>query len=200
MRPTGIPRAVAFTLLLATASPALAQHSDAYAVVGLFFGAIEEGARIFTPARLLPFDHPEALHHEFPTVLQLHGTEFQMLVWLGVQAGMRLWPTLERYPTQPAEDWPYTGFRQPPDTMTLHSARIIHRARTESPIPGLRAVLFDGSSIVAFLVDTRGLTLAERGMSRATSMGLDLSRAQFVSRLQQAAPSGNAAGYTVVLY
>lgn len=26
----------------------------------LFFGQIEEGARVFTPARLLPFDHPEA--------------------------------------------------------------------------------------------------------------------------------------------
>ncbi|HEU5218992.1 MAG TPA: hypothetical protein VFU23_10045, partial [Gemmatimonadales bacterium] len=54
-----------------------------YLLIGLFFGQVEEGARVFTPARLLPLDHPEALGHQFPTLLQLHGSEFPALLWLG---------------------------------------------------------------------------------------------------------------------
>jgi hypothetical protein len=43
-----------------------------YLTFGIFIGKIEEGARIFTPVRLLPFGHPEALNHEFPTETQLY--------------------------------------------------------------------------------------------------------------------------------
>ena len=195
-------RAALAIALLATTAPtrARAQQPNSSAPIGIFIGAIEEGARIFTPTRLLPFGHPEALQHQFPTALQLHGTEFQMLVWLGAQAGYRLWPTLERYPMEPGSDWPYAEFRQPPDTTMLRTARIVHRPRAESPLPGLRAVLFDGSNLIAFIVDTRGLSLADRGMSRPTSMGLDLTRAQLVAKLQQAAPRDSAPGYNVALY
>jgi hypothetical protein len=42
-----------------------AARSPAYLTTGIFIGSIEEGARIFTPARLLPFDHREALRHHF---------------------------------------------------------------------------------------------------------------------------------------
>ena len=80
--------------------------------VGVFIAPIEEGARIFTPVRLLPFDHPEALGHEFPNALQLHGTEFDTLVLLGSHAGLGLAATLQRYPRQPDAAWPYPGFDQ----------------------------------------------------------------------------------------
>lgn len=163
--------------------------SAAYAPVGLFIASIEEGARIFTPARLVPFAHPEALGHDFPTVLQLHGTEYPMLVWLGRQVGFGLQPTLQRYPREPGEAWPYPDIRQPPDTAALRRARVIVRPVREAPLPGLRAVLYDGRDMVAFIVDTRGLTLAERGMRRPTAMGLDASRATFLERLGSAAPS-----------
>jgi hypothetical protein len=171
-----------------------------YAPVGLFIGSIEEGARIFTPTRLLPFGHPEAGTHQFPTVLQLHGPEFSLLVWLGEQAGYRLWPTLERYPREPARDWPYAGFRQPPDSMALKKARMVRRPRADAPLPGLRAVVFDGVSPIAFIVDTRGLSLAERKMSRATSMGLDLSRADFLAAMQRAARGLKPLELSVVLF
>ena len=151
-----------------------------YAPIGLFFGSIEEGARVFTPVRLLPAGHPEALGHDFPTVQQLHGPEFSVLLWLGARVGLRLWPTLERYPTEPARDWPYHDFRPPPDTVDLQHTRIVRRPSAVAPIPGLRAALFDGRQLVAFIVDTRGLTLADRHMTRATAMGLEINRSQFL--------------------
>ena len=69
-------------ILLLAAPPCHAQQPR-YAPVGLFIGAIEEGARIFTPIRLLPFDHPEAQGHQFPNALALHRSEFDLLVALG---------------------------------------------------------------------------------------------------------------------
>jgi hypothetical protein len=36
---------------------------------------------------------------------------------------------------------------------------------------------------ICFIVDARNLTLAERGMKRPTSMGLDISRSDFLSAL-----------------
>ncbi|HLE55526.1 MAG TPA: HXXEE domain-containing protein [Rhodothermia bacterium] len=194
-----IPSLVALSLAALPVS-AQGQQPLPYAPVGLFIGSIEEGARIFTPTRLLPFGHPEAGTHQFPTVLQLHGSEFPMLVWLGERVGYRLWPTLERYPTQPESDWPYPDFRQPPDPTTLRAARTIRRARSEAPLPGLRTLLFDGHELVAFIVDTRGLSLADRGMTRATSMGLDVTRAELLARLQRAAPAEGALGISVVLF
>jgi hypothetical protein len=142
------------------AAPAASQTEAAkpYAPVGLFFGAIEEGARIFTPARLLPFEHPDALGHEFPTV------------------------------------------RPPPDTTALHRAVVSRHLRAVAPLPGLRAALFDGSQLVAFLVDTRGLSLAERGMSRPTSMGLDVARVEFLRRVTSAAPPLGSSGLVAVIW
>jgi hypothetical protein len=74
------------------------------------------------------------------------------------------------------------------------------RARSEAPLPGLRTVLFDGREPVAFIVDTRWLSLADRGMSRATSMGLDLTRAELLARSQRAAPAESVRGISVVLF
>jgi len=188
--------------LLPAAAPAHGQVEAAkpYAPVGLFLGAVEEGARIFTPVRLLPPAHPEGLGHEFPTVLQLHDGEFPMLLWLGEQVGLRLWPTLQRYPTEPASTWPYAELRMPPDTAALRRARVSHRARADAPLPGLRVVLYDGRDLVAFIVDTRGLGLAERGMSRPTSMGLDIPRAEFLRRVTTTAPPAGSTGLVAVLW
>jgi hypothetical protein len=80
--------------------------------VGVFIAPIEEGARIFTPVRLLPFDHPEAYGHEFPNALQLRGSEFDAIVLVGEHAGLRLSATHQRYPEQPDPTWPFEGFEQ----------------------------------------------------------------------------------------
>ena len=70
------------------ASDSARQDSGSYATIGLFIAGIEEGARIFTPIRLLPFEHPESEGPEFPNALQLHESEYETLVWLGQQAGL----------------------------------------------------------------------------------------------------------------
>ena len=210
--PTSLRRVasvIAAVLLVAALLPGVAARAQTdtardvgakpYAPVGLFFGAIEEGARIFTPVRLLPLDHPEALHHDFPTVLQLHGTEFSLLLWLGRQIGFQLWPTLERYPTMPSTDWPYPEFQQPPDSLALARAPVSKRASADAPLPGLRAAIFDGSALVAFIVDTRGIPLAVRHMTRSTSMGLEIDRTAFLRALQSAARAPGT-GLSVVLW
>lgn len=179
---------------------AQAPEAIPFAPVGLFIARIEEGARIFTPVRLLPMEHPEALGHQFPTVLQLHGTEFPVLIWLGEQAGFRLWATLQRYPAEPDSSWPYQGFRQPPDSDQLRAARIVHRPDATAPLPGLRAVLYFSRAPVAFLVDTRPLSLKARGMKTPTTMGLDLSRADFLQGLQKAGQEVPPLGLAAVVY
>ncbi|HSE28820.1 MAG TPA: hypothetical protein VLA95_11375 [Gemmatimonadales bacterium] len=180
--------------------PAQPAPPKAHLPVGLFFGRIEEGARIFTPARLLPLSDPEALGHDFPTALQLHGTEFPALLWLGQQAGLRLHATLQRYPTEPGAEWPYPDFAPPPDTILLRAAVVERRGEREAPLPGLRAVLYDDRRPVLFLVDTRSLTLAQRGMTMATTMGLDLSRAEFLAALTRASQFAPAEGLGAVIF
>jgi hypothetical protein len=170
-----------------------------YVTVGLFIASIEEGARIFTPVRLLPFGHPEALAHQLPTVLQFHGGEDRLLIALGRQAGLLLGTTLQRYPTQPDSAWPYAGFRQPP-TDLFESVASVRKAAADAPLPGLRAVAYVDGFPVAFIVDTRGLTLAARHMDRATSSGLDVTRAQLLSALDAAAHAGSSTGAWIVVY
>lgn len=186
----------------AVAGPLMAQAPPArpYLPIGIFIGRIEEGARIFTPARLLPFDHPEALGHQFPTLLQLHTTEFPALLWLGEQAGLRLRATLQRYPTEPSGEWPYPDFAPPPDTVRLRTARVEHRRREGVPLPGLRAVLFHDREPVLFIVDTRSLTLGDRGMTVPTTMGLDLTRAEFLASLARASHHAPATGFGAVIF
>ena len=167
--------------------------------VGIFLGKIEEGARIFTPARLLPFDHPEALGHEFPTVLQLHQTEYEVLVWLGEQAGMKLATTLQRYPEPPTDEWWYQDFAELP-VSEIKPADLYHFKKSDRPIPGLSAAANIDGEPVAFIVDTRDVTLEERNMQRATAMGLDLSRAEFLSGLHKAARMAGANGTMVVVF
>lgn len=187
--------------LLSAVSTARGQstNSPTYLTTGLFIAAIEEGARIFTPARLLPFDHPESLGHQFPTVLQLHRDEDRLLVLLGQHAGLRLSATLQRYPTQPDTLWPYAPFAPPP-IANFQAAVPITRPAAESPLPGLRAVAYLDRFAVAFIVDTRGMTLAERRMQQSTTMGLDITRAQFIEALRTAAQAVPAAGPAILVY
>jgi hypothetical protein len=170
-----------------------------FVTVGIFIASIEEGARIFTPVRLLPFDHPESLNHQFPTVLQFHGGEDALLVALGRHAGLLLGTTLQRYPTQPDTGWPYAEFRRPP-AGAFTSAVPVRKPAAESPIPGLRAVAYVDGFPVAFIVDTRGLSLEARHMDRATSSGLDVNRAQLLDALAAAAALGPRTGAWVLAY
>ena len=173
--------------LLSTATIAAGQDSaKPYLPIGIFLGRIEEGARIFTPVRLLPFDHPEAEHHQFPNALQIYGTELNVLLWLGHKAGYELWATITRYPQEPSPNWPYAGF-SPPDTAHLDQTPCVNRPAADAPFRGLRAVLFVNRQPVCFMVDTRNLTLAERGMAKPTTMGLDMTRAEFLQGVARAA-------------
>lgn len=156
-----------------------------YVTTGIFIASIEEGSRIFTPTRLLPFGHPEALTHEFPTVQQLHGGEDQVLIVIGQAAGLGLGATLQRYPTQPDSLWPYAPF-QPPPVEAIRAAKVIIKPTKASPMAGLRAVAYVDRFPVSFIVDTRGLSLAERHMQQATTMGLDINRAAFLAALEKA--------------
>ena len=190
-------------LVAVVLAPTLAAQTPSpgpYLPIGLFFGRLEEGARVFTPARLLPLDHPEALGHQFPTLLQLHATEFPALVWLGQQVGLYLRATLQRYPTEPGSGWPYQNFRPPPDTLELRRTSVTRRPYHEVPLPGLRAVLFHDREALLFIVDTRSLTLAERGMRAPTTMGLDLSRAEFLAALGRASHLAPEQGFGAVIF
>jgi len=196
-----------FACALAVGIPALSfpqttsGSADAgpFVTVGLFFASIEEGARIFTPVRLLPREHAEALGHDFPTVLQLHGGEDRLLIALGRAAGLSLAMTLQRYPTEPDTTWPYAPFKQPPvhDFDRLEPRR---RAATDATLPGLRAAAFLNGFPLAFIIDTRGLSLAARGMERATSSGLDVSRAQVEVALSAIAATGPRAGAWIIVF
>jgi hypothetical protein len=185
---------------MAGAARAQTTPAKPYLTIGVFFGRIEEGARIFTPTRLLPFDHPEALGHQFPTLQRLHATEFPALVWLGRQAGLQLWATLQRYPTEPSSEWPYPEFTPPPDTASLRGAAVVRRGPGEAPLPGLRAVLYHDRQPILFLVDTRSLSLAQRGMRAATTMGLDVTRAELLAALAQASDHAAAEGFAAVVF
>jgi hypothetical protein len=178
-----------FLLIVLLAQPARSAVADSgyatskpFVTCGIFIGKIEEGARVFTPTRLLPFNHPEVLGHQFPTALELHQSEYDILVFIGEKIGLKLQTTLERYPTQLISAWKYPDFEVPPVEEVRHADTLSFDPKT-SPIPGLRVVAYKDRFPLSFIVDTRHLTLDERGMKRATSMGLDLTRAQFLDGL-----------------
>jgi len=178
-----------FLLIALLAQPAKTAGADSEHVIskpfvtcGIFIGKIEEGARVFTPTRLLPFDHPEALRHQFPTALELHQSEYEILVFIGEKVGLRLQSTLQRYPKQPITVWNYPDFEVPPVEEVRQADTLSFDAKT-SPIPGLRVIAYKDRFPLSFIVDTRHLTLKERGMKRATAMGLDITRAQFLDGL-----------------
>ena len=194
-------RILRLAVILFGAATAHGQSATAphYVTTGLFIGAIEEGARIFTPARLLPFDHPEALRHEFPTVLQFHRDEDRLLVLLGQAAGLRLSATLQRYPVLPDTLWPYAPLLPPPLTPFQAVTPIVRQA-TDAPLPGLRAIAFFDGFPLAFIIDTRGMTLTERHMQQATTMGLDVSRAELLAAIDRARKTVANAGPVILVF
>jgi hypothetical protein len=198
MKP-GSARLVAAAWLVALFAARPQATDTTYLTTGLFIGAIEEGARIFTPVRMLPLDHPEALGHQFPTVQQFHRHEDRLLVSLGQHAGLRLSATLQRYPMEPDTLWPYGPF-QPPPINAFQSVMPVTRSAAATPLPGLRAVAFLDRFPLAFIVDTRGLTLSERQMQQATTMGLDVTRAQLMAALTAAAEAVPARGPAILVY
>jgi hypothetical protein len=188
-------------LFLAAPGPQAQSPPDTsrYVTAGLFIGSPEEGARMFTPTRLLPFGHPEALEHQFPTVQQFHRNEDSVLLVIGRAAGLRLAATLERYPTRPDSVWPYAPF-QPPPLASIQFAPVITRDATQAPVPGLRVVAFVDRFPVSFIVDTRGMSLVARHMTRATTMGLDMTRADFLRGLSAAGQDAPERGAVVIVY
>lgn len=155
-----------------------------YITFGIFIGKIEEGARIFTPVRLLPYEHPEAGGHDFPTAKRFHQKEYEVLVLLGEKVGLKLKATLQRYPTAPVAEWWYPEFLIPP-VEEVKSAEVKIVNSRKSPIPGLRVVAFKEGFPLCFIVDTRGLSLEERRMKWATTSGLDITRQQFLQGLAE---------------
>ena len=191
-------RLAAVILAMLQLSDASAQASPQPLVFGVFIASIEEGARVFTPIRLLPFEHPDAFNHEFPNALVSHTTEVESVAHLGELAGLRLRTTLLRYPRPPVEEWPYREFAPPP--VECIRAAPVERANSPAVLPGLRALVVRDGKPLVFIVDTRGLTLEQRGMQRVTSMGLDLTRAQFLERLAASIPAGRDSGCRIVIY
>lgn len=167
--------------------------------IGVFIAPIEEGGRIFTPVRFFPLEHPESAGHQFPNALQLRGTELDALVLLGDHAGLGLWATLRRYPQQPDPKWPYVEFTEPP-VEALRHAIVVHREASAAPLPGLRAAAFYRGALVAFIEDTRGWSLKERGMTEPTTMGLDMSRASFLEGIHRARPPEAEKDAIIVVY
>lgn len=155
-----------------------------YITFGIFIGKIEEGARIFTPVRLLPFNHPEAGGHDFPTVERFHHKEYEVLVLLGEKVGLKLEATLQRYPTAPVAEWWYPEFQIPPAEEVKNAEVKIVDSR-KFPIPGLRVVVYKERFPLCFIIDTRRLSLEERGMKRATTSGLDITRQQLLQGLAE---------------
>jgi hypothetical protein len=122
-----------------------------------------------------------------------------LLLLLGQRAGLLLGVTLERYPTQPDTLWPYAPFSPPPTTVfdTVHT---VVRPAEAVPLPGLRAVAYLDRFPLAFIVDTRGFSLAERHMARATAMGLDVTRAELLSALARASEAVVPTGAAILVY
>lgn len=164
---------------------------------GISLASVEEGARILGVVRLMPFEHPDAHGHEFPNPSRFSTDEVETLIHLGRKAGLGLRATLTRYPSQPGP-WPYTAFAKPPLT-AIRSARVFDARASDSSIPGIRAVAYRDRDPIAFIIDTRGMTLEERGMARPTTMGIDVDRAGFLAGLRQLAARAPARGAAIVV-
>ena len=80
------------------------------------------------------------------------------------------------------------------------SAWTEERAPQDPKLVGLRGLLVVDGKPLVFIVDTRALTLRQRGMDRPTSMGLDLTRAQLLELLSASVPEGSAAGCRAIVY
>jgi len=162
-------------------SPTLPSKVGPYIPVGIYLGNIEEGARIITFVRLFPLGHPLADGHEFPTANVLHIGEVEIFLEMGKTLGWNLYATLHRFPDPPRRDWFYSDFEPPPN---IKSEGFIINKRQTVPLPGLRSITCHQKQPLAYIFDTRSLTLEERSMERPTSSGVEISRNRLDERLK----------------
>lgn len=198
-RPIHVLLIVVFAALLAPSARAQEDAPNPYATVVMLLASPDEGARMFSMARLLPPDHPVAIGHDFPTLQTIHPFEVDVLVHLGEQVGLGLRPTLERH-KKPSIIWPHYPQFQLPPVEAIRAAPIERRAAAAARVPGLRAVAFVDGLPAAVLIDTRGLSLAERGMQRPTTSGLDITRAHLDEELSRIAADLPSEGSAIVVF
>lgn len=172
-------RLIGFLILLIS-NISIAQEN--YLATGIYLGNIEEGARIISFVRLLPKEHPQAQGHDYPTLFQFHKSEFETHLLLGEQLGWKLYATLFRHPTAPGDDWKFQEYT-PINVNRIRDAKSIDKSN--SLIPGIKILACLNNQPVAYIIDTRDLSLKERGMTRATSSGLDMNRDQFEQILKE---------------
>jgi len=170
----------------------------AFLTFGVTLAGIEEGGRVFGPIQFLPLEHPASAGHDFPNPPRFHQAEVDILVHLGEKIGLGLQATLTRYPDPPTDQWPYPVFAPPP----LEAVRVadVKRVSTGSTIPGLRVVAIQDGFPLAFIVDTRDISLKERGMARATAMGLDMTRQEFLDGLRESCRAVPPEGTWILVY
>jgi len=152
--------------------------------IGFTLGDLTLGERVITFHRLLPFDHPETQGHQFPTATVFTKKEVEIFMHLGNQIGWNLYATLWRHPATPVDDWMYPDYPELPLAKIKELA--IVKPKSPPPLKGLKAVCFLNNEPVIYIIDTRGITLAERGMQRATAGGIDMTRREFLDKLREA--------------
>jgi len=164
--------------------------------IGFTLGDLTLGERIITFHRLLPFDHPETNGHQFPTATVYTQNEVEIFMQLGNLLGWNLYATLWRHPSTPVEEWMY------PDYPELPKSKIkeldVVRTNKEPTLKGLKAVCFLNNKPVVYIIDTRGISLAERGMSRPTAGGIDMTRAEFLTKLSESKPKETGGDIIVI--
>ena len=148
-------------------------QSNSFIPVGIYLGDIEEGARIISFVRLFPKGHSKAEGHDFPTAKVFYIGEVEILLEMGKSLGWNLYATLYRLPDPPIKKWPYLDFEPPPN---IKSSGFTIIERQTVPIPGLLSIACSQEEPLAYIFDTRNLTLEERNMERPTSSGIDISR------------------------
>lgn len=170
--------------LLPNPANSQAKQEHDYIPIGFSLGDLTLGERVITFHRLLPFDHPETRGHEFPTATVYTKNEVDIFIYIGKQLGWNLYATLWRHPSTPVDKWMYPDYPELPGKK-ITSLEIIH-SKSEPPLKGLRAVCFLNNKPVVYIFDTRGISLKERGMSRATAGGIDMTRKEFLNKLSSA--------------
>jgi len=156
------------------------QEADHFLPIGFSLGNIEIGERIITFHRLFPLDHPESKGHVFPTATQYSRSEFEVFMHLGSLLGWNLYATLNRHPTFPSEEWQYPDFTEPP----FERIKELEVIEQKDPVlPGLKAICFINRHLIAYILDTRNVSLEDRKLPRAVAGGYDLTREEFIGKL-----------------
>ena len=172
---------ISFVCTLPLISNSQPRKNPDFIPIGIYLGDLTLGERVITFTRFLPFSHPETKGHDYPTATLFTKSEVEIFMHLGEQLGWNLYATLWRHPATPVDQWMYPEFPELP-VEKIKNLPVVE-SDDSPPLKGLKAVCFLNDQPVAFIMDTRGITLEERGMKRSTSSGVDMSREEFFSRL-----------------